>query len=96
MAKAKFSASHSLTICFSFAEDLALFVEVVAEDEAFDKHAEDVLEGEVRLLDVLGDVGGDDDVVVAERAHEAAACAGEADGGDADNLGLRDGFEDVL
>jgi hypothetical protein len=54
-----------------------------AEEAALDEHAEDVLEGEVRLLDVHGDGGGDDDGVVAERSHLAAVVAGEADGGDA-------------
>ena len=59
------------------------FVEVHAEGAALDDHAEDVLEGEVGLLDVHGDGGRDDDVVIAEVAHLAAAVAAEADGGDA-------------
>ena len=57
--------------------------EVGAEVEALDEHAEDVFEGEVGLLDVHGDGGGDDDVEVAEGGHLAAAVAGEADGGEA-------------
>ncbi len=68
----------------------------MAEGEALDEHAEDVLEGEVGLLDVHGDIGGDDDAVVAERAHFAAARTGETDGGDADDFGLGEGFEDVF
>jgi hypothetical protein len=79
-----------------FAEDLGFGVEVGAEGEAFDEHAEDVFEGEVGLLDVHGDAGGDDDVVVAEGAHLAAAVPGEADGGDADEPGLSEGSEDVF
>ncbi len=43
------------------------------EEEALCEHAEDVLEGEVGFLDVHGDCRGDDDVVVAEVAHFAAA-----------------------
>jgi hypothetical protein len=62
---------------------------------AFHEHAEDVFEGEVGFLDVHGDGGGDDDVVVAEIAHLAAARAGEADGGDAGFAGLFEGVEDV-
>jgi hypothetical protein len=72
------------------------FVEVVAEGEALDEHAEDVFEGEVRLLDVHGDGRWNDDVVVAERSHVAAVVAGEADGGDADDLGLGDGSDEVF
>ena len=79
-----------------FAENLAFLIEVVAKGEAFDEHAEDMLQGEMRLLDVLGDIRRDDDVVVAQWTHEAAAVAGEADGGDADYLGLGDGSEQVL
>jgi hypothetical protein len=79
-----------------FAEDLGFLVEVVAEGEALDEHAEDVFEGEVRLLDVHGDGRGDDNVVVAEGAHVAAVVAGEADGGDADDLGLSDSSDEVF
>jgi len=79
-----------------FAEDLWFFVEVVAEGEALDEHAEDVFEGEVRLLDVHGDGRGDDDVVVAEGAHVAAVVAGEGDGGDADDLGLSNGSDEIF
>ena len=50
----------------------------------------------MRLLDVHGDGGGDDDVVVAEGAHLAAVVAGEADGGDADFFRLVEGGEDVF
>ena|ERR1700733_3188956 len=74
--------------------DLGLLV-VGAEGEALDEHAEDVFEGEVGLLDVDRDSRGDDDVVVAERAHLAAVVAGEGDGGDAHFSGLMQGFEDV-
>ena len=38
-----------------FADDLGLFVEVGAEGEALDEHAEDVLDGEVGFLDVRRD-----------------------------------------
>ena len=62
---------------------------------ALDEHAEDVLEGEVALLDVHGGGGGDDDVVVAEVAHLAAAAAAEADGDDVHLAGLIEGAEDV-
>ncbi len=79
-----------------FAEDPGFGVEVLAEDAALDEHAEDVLKGEVGLLDVHGDRGGDDDVVVAEGAHLAAVVAAEADGGDADFFGLVKGLEDVF
>jgi hypothetical protein len=72
-----------------------LFVEVDTEDEAFNEHAEDVIEGQVALLNVHRDGGGDDDVVVAERAHLAAFVAGEADGGDAHFFGLMESLEDV-
>ena len=65
------------------------------EVEALDQQAEDVFEGEVGFLDVHGDGGGDDDVVVAEIAHLAAAVAGEADGGDVHLAGLFEGSEDV-
>ena len=65
------------------------------EVEALDEHAEDVFEGEVGLLDVHCDGGRDDDVVVAEVAHFAAAGAGEADGGNAGFPGLMEGVEDV-
>ena len=75
---------------------MGFLVEVVAEDKAFDEHAEDVLERQVRLLNVLGDVRGDDDRVVAEGTHETAVVADEADGGDARHLGLVKGFDDVL
>jgi hypothetical protein len=57
-----------------------LFVEVPAKYTAVGEHAEDVFEGEVGFLDVHGDEGWDDDVVVAEVAHLAAAGAGEAEG----------------
>jgi hypothetical protein len=50
----------------------------------------------VGLLDVHGDGGGDDDVVVAEGAHEATVVAGEADGGDAGFLCDVEGFDDVF
>ena len=70
-------------------------VEGGGEVEALDGHAEDVLEGEVALLDVHGGVGGDDDVVVAEVAHLSAAVAAEADGDDVQLAGLVKGFEDV-
>jgi hypothetical protein len=79
-----------------FAENLRFFVEVVAEGEALDEHAEDVFEGEMRLLNVHGDGRGDDDVVVAEGAHVAAVVADEADGGDADDFGLSDGSNEVF
>ena len=62
---------------------------------ALDEHAEDVFEGEVGFLDVHGDGGGNDDVVIAEVAHLAAAVAGEADGGEPDFAGLMEGVEDV-
>jgi len=62
---------------------------------ALDEHAEDVFEGEVRFLDVHGDGGGDDDVVIAEIAHLAATVAGEADGGEAGFAGLFEGLKDV-
>jgi hypothetical protein len=62
---------------------------------ALDEHAEDVFEGEVGLLDVHGDGGRDDDVVVAEVAHFAAAGAGEADGDEVLLSGLVEGVEDV-
>ena len=78
-----------------FGEELGAGVEVHAEGEALDDHAEDVFEGEVGLLDVHGDVGRDDDVVVAEGAHGSAAVSGEADGGDALGVGLIDGVDDV-
>ena len=68
----------------------------MAEGETLDEHAEDVLEGEVRLLNVHGDARGDNDAVVAEGAHFAAACAGEADGGNAGDLGLGEGAENVF
>ena len=70
-------------------------VEVGAEVAALYDHAEDVFEGEVGLLDVHGDVGGDDDVVVAEGGHFPAAVAGEADGVDVHLFCLVEGFEDV-
>ena len=78
-----------------FAEYPGFGVEVVAEGEALDDHAEDVFKGEVRLLDVHGDGRGDDDVVVAEVAHFAAVVAGEADGGNARFFALVKGFDDV-
>ena len=71
-------------------------VEVGAEGAAFYDHAEDVFEGEVGLLDVHGDVGGDDDVVVAEGEHLASGASGEADGGDVLFLRLVEGVDDVL
>jgi hypothetical protein len=79
-----------------FAEDLGLFVEVHAEGEAFYNHAEDVFEGEVGLLDVHGDVGGNDNVVLAEGAHLAAVGSGEADGGDVLLVGLLEGGDEVF
>ncbi len=51
---------------FLLGEALGLGAKVWAEVAALYDHAEDVFEGEVALLDVHGDVGGDDDVVVAE------------------------------
>jgi hypothetical protein len=65
------------------------------EVEGLYEHAEDVFEGEVGLLDVHGDGGGDDDVVVAEVAHFSAAGAGEADGDEVLLAGLVEGVEDV-
>jgi hypothetical protein len=65
------------------------------EVETLDKQAEDVFEGEVGLLDVHGDGGWDGDEVVAEVAHSAAACSGEAYGGDLHFAGLFEGAEDV-
>jgi len=67
----------------------------MAEDEALDDHAEDVLEREMRLLDVHSDGRGDDDAVVAKAAHLAAVVAGQAESGDAHLLGLVQGFDDV-
>ncbi len=77
------------------AEDFGAGVEVHPEGEAFDDHAEDVLEGEVRLLDVHGNGGGNDDVVIAEGAHLTAVIAGEADGSDALAAGLLECVDDV-
>ena len=68
---------------------------IVCEVMAFDEHAEDVFEGEVGFLDIHGDGGGDDDVVLAEVAHLAAAVAAEADSGEAGSAGLFEGVEDV-
>ena len=65
------------------------------EVEALDKQAEDVFEREVGFLDVHGDGGGDDDVVITELAHFSAAGAGEADGGEAGFAGLFEGVENV-
>ena len=48
---------------------LGFLAEVFAEVEALDDHAEDVLESEVRLLDVHRGVGGDDDVEVGMLLH---------------------------
>ena len=62
---------------------------------ALDEHAEDVFEGEMRFLDVHGYGGGDDDVVIAEVVHFAAAVAGEADGDEVLFSGLVEGVEDV-
>jgi hypothetical protein len=78
-----------------FAEDMRFGVEVGTEAEVFDEHAEDVFEGEVRLLDVHGNGGGDDDVVVTEGAHLAAIVTREADGGDVHFFGLVEGLENV-
>jgi hypothetical protein len=76
-------------------EVLEFLVEVGAEVAVFYEHAEDVFEGEVGLLDVHRDFGGDDDVVVAEVGHFASAVAGKADGGDVHLFGLMKGIEDV-
>ena len=67
----------------------------LVEEVALGEHAEDVFEGEVGFLDVHGDGGGNDYVVVAEVAHLAAAGAGEADGGEVLFAGLMEGVEDV-
>jgi hypothetical protein len=77
-------------------EDLGNLVEVNAPGVALDEHTEDVLKGEVRLLDVHRNGRRDDDVMVAELAHLAAAVTGEADGVDLLLLGLMQGAEDVL
>jgi hypothetical protein len=74
---------------------LGLRVEGGSEVEALDGHAEDVLEGEVAFLDVHGDVGGDDYVVIAEVPHLAAAVAAEADGDEVHRAGLVEGLEDI-
>ena len=81
--------------CFGGRQLIHDVVRGCCEVVALDEHTEDVLEGEVALLDVHGGGGGDDDVVVAEVAHFAAAVAGEADGGDALSGGLMEGLEDV-
>jgi hypothetical protein len=65
------------------------------EVEALDQQAEDVLEGEMGLLNVHGDRGRNDDVVIADLAHLAAAVAGEPDGSDAGFAGLFESVEDV-
>ena len=74
---------------------LGLRVEGGGEVEALDGHAEDVLEGEVAFLDVHGDVGGDDDVVIAEVPHLTAAASAEADGDEVHLAGLMEGLEDI-
>src|ERR1039458_595178 len=49
-----------------------LVKEFFSEVLALDQKAEDVLESEVRLLDVHGDARGDDDVNVGERLHDSS------------------------
>ena len=71
------------------------FVEINAEEAAFDDHAEDVFEGQVGFLDVHGGAGGDDEVVVAVGCHFASSVAGEAYGEDALFFALGEGVEDV-
>lgn len=68
-----------------------LFREVIM----FDGQAEDVLESEMALLNVHRYVRGDDDVVIAERAHFAATIPREADSGDPHLTCLLAGLEDV-
>jgi hypothetical protein len=74
---------------------LGLRVEGGGEVETLDCHAEDVLKGEVAFLDVHGDVGRDDDIVIAEVPHLAAVVAAEADGDEVHLAGLVEGLEDV-
>src|ERR1039458_2700790 len=52
-----------------------LVKEFFSEVLALDQKAEDVLESEVRLLDVHGDARGDDDVDVGECLHDSSVIA---------------------
>src|ERR1035438_621106 len=52
-----------------------LVKEFFSEVLALDQKAEDVLESEMRLLDVHGDARGDDDVDVGERLHDSSVIA---------------------
>jgi hypothetical protein len=101
---AQTAAPNSLRMTGFFNEDrllrgitrfAGLLVEGFFEVEALDEHAEDVLQGEVGLLDVHGDGGGDDDVVICEIARFAAAVAGEGDGSYAGLFSLLESLEDV-
>lgn len=60
-----------------------VFLCIAPEVSALDQRAEDVLESQVCLLDVHGDLRRHAQAMVAERRHLAAALSGEADGYDA-------------
>jgi hypothetical protein len=75
---------------------VGLLAEGRAEVVELHQHAEDVLEGEVRFLDVHGGVGGDDDVDVGQGLHGAAVVAGVGDGVKAEGAGELEGADAVL
>jgi len=66
------------------------------EIAALDDHAEDVLKGKVRLLDIHRYVGRDDDVDVRESLHRSSAISGIAHGVDAHVTCKLEGFDTVL
>ena len=78
-----------------FGENVGFGLDPGTEVAALDEQAEDVLEGEVGLLDVHGGGGGDGDEVVGEGAHVTAVVAGEADGVDGVGAAVLKGAEDV-